>query len=206
MPWYYWIALIALAVCLAGFAWHFLRLVRLGKPKDHSRPAGKPAAGIVYSFTAGMNPVNKESAFLHLPTYTAGVIFHIASFVSLLVFILFLFGIQPQPVLSNVLAFIAAAGAVSGLAMLIKRIADKKLRILSSPDDYFSNAIVSLFQALTALVLVTGQYVPAWMLVSALLLLYMPVGKLKHAIYFFAARYHLGLFYGWRNVWPPPKA
>ena len=206
MPWYHWIALTALAICLASFAWHFLRLIRLGKPKDHARPAGKPASGIVYSFTAGMNPVNKESAFLHLPTYAAGVIFHIASFVSLLIFILVLAGIQPGAAFSTVLAVIALAGAVSGFAMLVKRAADKKLRILSSPDDYFSSLIVSLFQAMTALVLITGEFVAAWMLLSALLLLYMPVGKLKHAIYFFAARYHLGLFYGWRNVWPPPKA
>ena len=30
----------------------------------------------------------------------------------------------------------------------------------------------------------------------------MPLGKLRHAVYYFAARYHLGFFYGWRNVWP----
>lgn len=206
MPWYQWIALTALAICLIAFAWHFFRLIRLGKPTDHARPAGKPASGIVYSFTAGMNPVNKESAFLHLPTYAAGVIFHIASFVSLLIFILVLAGVHPGTTFSTILAAVALAGAIAGFAMLVKRAADQKLRILSSPDDYFSNLIVSLFQAMTALVLITGQFVAAWMLLSALLLLYMPVGKLKHAIYFFAARYHLGLFYGWRNVWPPPKA
>jgi len=37
---------------------------------------------------------------------------------------------------------------------------------------------------------------------SILLFLYMPLGKLRHAVYYFAARYHLGFFYGWRNVWP----
>jgi hypothetical protein len=37
----------------------------------------------------------------------------------------------------------------------------------------------------------------------SLLFLYFPLGKLKHAIYFFAARYQLGFFYGWRGVWPP---
>jgi hypothetical protein len=30
----------------------------------------------------------------------------------------------------------------------------------------------------------------------------MPLGKLRHVVYYFAARYHLGFFYGWRNVWP----
>ncbi len=206
MPWYHWIALTALLICLTAFGYHFVRLIRLGKPRDYAKPAGKPASGIIYSFTAGMNPVNKESAFLHLPTYTAGVIFHIASFVSLLIFTLLLAGIQPGAAFSTILAVVAIAGAVSGVAMLIRRAADQKLRTLSSPDDYLSNAIVSLFHAMTALVLITGQFIPTYMLLTALLLLYMPVGKLKHAVYFFAARYHLGLFYGWRDVWPPPKA
>jgi hypothetical protein len=36
-------------------------------------------------------------------------------------------------------------------------------------------------------------------------MLYIPAGKLRHTVYFFAARYHLGYFFGWRGVWPPGK-
>ncbi len=203
MHWYQWIALIAAAICLAGFSYHFARLIRLGKPMDYAQPSGKPASGIVYSFTAGMNPVNKESAFLHLPTYAAGIIFHLASFAALVLFFVLLAGLTPGPGTSMVLAVVAFAGAMAGIAMLIKRMTDKKLKILSSPEDYLSNALVTLFQLMTGLVLLSESVYPAYLLVSAALFLYMPFGKLKHAIYFFAARYHLGLFYGRRNVWPP---
>jgi len=203
MHWYQWIALIAAAICLAGFSYHFARLIRLGKPKDYAHPSGKPASGIAYSFTAGMNPVNKESAFLHLPTYAAGIIFHLASFAALVLFFVLLAGLTPGPGTSMMLAFVAFAGAMAGIAMLIKRMTDKKLKILSSPEDYLSNALVTLFQLMTGLVLLSESVYPAYLLVSAALFLYMPFGKLKHAIYFFAARYHLGLFYGRRNVWPP---
>ncbi len=203
MHWYQLIALIAAAICLAGFGYHFARLIRSGKPKDYAQPAGKPASGIVYSFTAGMNPVNKESAFLHLPTYAAGIIFHLASFAAIVLFFVLLAGLTPGPGTSMVLTFVAFAGAVAGIAMLIKRMTDKKLKILSSPDDYLSNLLVTLFQLMTGLVLLSESLYPAYLLVSATLFLYMPFGKLKHAIYFFAARYHLGLFYGRRNVWPP---
>jgi nitrate reductase gamma subunit len=41
--------------------------------------------------------------------------------------------------------------------------------------------------------------------ISIILFLYLPFGKLKHAVYYFAARYHLGFFYGWRNTWKPKK-
>ncbi len=205
MHWYQWFALAALAVCMISFAYHFFRLIKLGRPKDYSARAGSTTGGIVYSFTTGMNPRNKESAFLHLPTYTAGVIFHIATFLAIVLFFLPLSGLEAGRSIRLILSPIAFAGAMAGFGILIKRHTDKKLRLLSSPDDYISNLLVTFFQLLTGLVLLNNELYPAYMIVSALLLLYMPVGKLKHAIYFFAARYHLGLFYGWRNVWPMKK-
>ena len=39
-------------------------------------------------------------------------------------------------------------------------------------------------------------------LAAAALFFYLPLGKLKHLVYFFAARYQLGIFYGRRGVWP----
>jgi nitrate reductase gamma subunit len=78
-----------------------------------------------------------------------------------------------------------------------------ELRSLSSPDDYISNILVTLFQLLSGLVLLVPEAIPGYFIMASLLLLYFPIGKLKHAIYFFAARYQLGLFYGWRGVWPP---
>lgn len=206
MHWYQWIALGALTICLIVFAAHFLRLIRLGKPRDYSKKAGRPAAGIVYSFTSAMDPRNKESAFLNLPTYTAGIIYHLATFVSLIIFFLLLGNFQPGPLLQMVSTLIAFTGAMAGTAILIKRINDKKLRWLSNPDDYISNLLVTIFQLFTGLTLLIPVLYPIYMIMAAVLFLYMPVGKLKHIIYFFAARYHLGLFYGWRNVWPDRKS
>lgn len=206
MHWYQWTALVALAICLVVFAFHFFRLIRLGKPKDFSKKSGSTSAGIIYSFTSAMDPRNKESAFLHLPTYTAGIIYHVATFLSLLIFVLLLVNIHPTGFVQLAGALIAFAGSLAGLGILGKRLADKKLRFLSNPDDYISNLLVTIFQLFTGLVLLLPSWGPAYMIMAALMFLYMPVGKLKHIIYFFAARYHLGLFYGWRNVWPLKKA
>ena len=199
----HWVLLVAVAVCFVSFAYHFIRLVRLGRPRDLSAKAGNTGTAIVYSFTSAMSPKNKESAFLHLPTYTAGIIYHIATFVSLATLVLILLDVHLNHTLLILLASTAFAGSIAGLAILIKRIADKKLRNLSNPDDYISNLLVTVFQLMTGLTLLFGSLYPAYLLLAALLFLYMPVGKLKHIIYFFAARYHLGFFYGWRNVWPP---
>ncbi len=203
MDWIYWVLLAAVAICFVSFTYHFIRLVRLGRPRDLSRKAGNTGPAIVYSFTSAMSPANKESAFMHLPTYTAGIIFHIATFVSLATLVLILADVPLSHVFRMLLVSTAFAGSVSGLAILVKRIVDKKLRTLSNPDDYISNLLVTVFQLLTGLALLFDSLYPAYLLLTALLFLYMPVGKLKHIIYFFAARYHLGFFYGWRNVWPP---
>ncbi len=203
MDWIHWVLFVAVAICLVSFAYHFIRLVRLGKPRDFSAKAGNTGSAIVYSFTTAMSPANKESAFLHLPTYTAGIVYHIATFVSLVAFLLVFFSVQLHHTLLIVFVLTAFAGTISGLAILVKRMADKKLSKLSNPDDYISNLLVTLFQLMTGLVLLYGGLYTIYMLIAALLFLYMPVGKLKHVFYFFAARYHLGFFYGWRNVWPP---
>jgi len=92
-----------------------------------------------------------------------------------------------------------------GIGILIKRLLKKGLRDLSNPDDYLSNLLVTGFQLMTGIVLLWNQAYPAYFILSSLLLLYFPLSKLKHAIYFFAARYHLGFFFGWRGIWPPKK-
>ncbi|MDR4987404.1 MAG: hypothetical protein RG741_01020 [Bacteroidales bacterium] len=203
MSWFHWITLSALAVCLVSLLYHLIRLIHLGKPKDRSRKSGRIAPAVIYSFTSAMSPASKESAFLHLPTYTAGIIYHIATCISLAVFVPIFLGMSLPAMPGYLLAFVAFAGSASGWAILIKRISDKKLRKLSNPDDYLSNVLVNVFQLLTGLTLLNSALLPVFLLSAALLFLYMPVGKLKHMIYFFAARYHLGFFYGWRNVWPP---
>ncbi len=91
MSWYAWFTFAALLCCLAGLGFHVFRLIRLGAPEDFARPAGAAGAGIVYSFTGAMDPRKKESAYLHLPTYTAGLIYHLGTFVSFLLFALFFF-------------------------------------------------------------------------------------------------------------------
>ena len=82
------IAIAAACFCLCGLFLHFIHIVRLGKPNDLSEKSGDTTKGIVYANTTAMLPQNKESAYLHLPSYAAGVLFHIGIFTSFLVFLL----------------------------------------------------------------------------------------------------------------------
>lgn len=203
MNWYFGLTYFSLTVCLFSCVYHAIKLISLGKPQDYSQKTGNIATATRYAFTGAMNPLKKESAYLHLPTYTAGLLFHMGTFLSIFLFVLFLFKVEPQGWIRMVIILVLAVSGLSGLGILIKRLLKKELRTLSNPDDYISNILVTAFQLISAVVLLDANLFPVYFVTASILLLYLPMGKLKHTIYFFAARYHLGFFYGWRGVWPP---
>jgi len=202
MTLYKTISLTAFLICLIILTYHFIRLIRLGSPKDYSSKRGNLKSAISYSLTGAMNPLKKESAYLHFPTYTAGLLYHSGTFICFALFFLFLFNIGFANSIQWILIFVLIASGLSGLGIFIKRITVKKLRHLSNPDDYISNLLVTGFQIFTLVMLVKETFSPYYFIFVSLLFLYLPLGKLKHSIYFFAARYHLGFFYGWRGIWP----
>ena len=207
------IALIALAICFVLMCTHFIRIVRLGKPKDFSEKSGSVAKGVAYSNTVAMMPQNKESAYLHLPSYALGILFHIGIFSCMLIFVLSFFDFFNQWLINDkgihyLLPALTAVTAFAGCCLFVKRLVNRNLRNLTNPDDYLSNGFTTLFQIATTLYLLMPAcscMVNTYYIMAAILFLYMPVGKLKHVLYFFSARYHLGFFYGWRNVWPQKK-
>ena len=206
MPWYQWLALGTLGFCLVNCLFHFLRLVKLGKPTDFSEKRGKINSSIAYSFTGAMSPTKKESAYLHLPTYTAGLLYHLGTFLSIFVFAILIIGKVPEGWFVYAILGILLISGISGTAILFKRLFKNQLRDLSNPDDYISNFLVTLVQLLSIAAILNHTLLPVYFVIVSLLFLYLPLGKLKHTIYFFAARYHLGIFYGWRGVWPPQRS
>jgi hypothetical protein len=198
---YFLLTLVSLAICLLTCMYHVYKILLLGKPKDYSQPAGNVSSAVVYSFTGGMSPLKKESAYLHLPTYTAGIIYHIGTFLSIGLFIGIMLDMQLGETFKLALSLLLVISGLCGLGILIKRIVKKELQSLSNPDDYISNILVTGLQLVTAVFL--SFPTPLYYIVVSALLLYLPIGKLKHTIYFFAARYQLGFFYGRRGVWPP---
>lgn len=203
MYWYHLLAIVSALICTGSCLIHGIKLIRNGNPNDYSKKIGNQGAAIRYAYTRAMSPMKKESAFMHLPTYTAGIFYHIGTFISLFLFILFIAGIIPTGVIAIILSVILAVSGLSGIGILAKRILKKQLRELSNPDDYISNFMVTMVQILTAVVMMDQSIIPFYFITTSILFLYLPLGKLKHLVYFFAARYHLGLFFGHRGVWPP---
>jgi hypothetical protein len=202
MTTWHWILLAAFSV----FCLYFLLSIILAFAKkgsaDPSEGKGNVNRAVFYSFTGAMSPVKKESAYLHLPTYAAGMIFHLGTFFSFFWLLILFFNMNTGNWFHIASALILIATAICGISILIKRIAKKNLRQMSIPDDYFSNLLVTGFQILMAAAILWDNATPPLFIYAGFLFLYIPFGKLKHTVYFFSSRVYLGKFYGKRGVWP----
>lgn len=203
MLWYQWLSLGALIICLISLLVHLNKLIRLGKPRDYSHQTGNIPDAVKYAYTGAMSPAKKETAFLHLPTYIAGLLYHLGTFLAFFLYLLLMLNLSFGTGVGIAFACMLFVSSISGLGILIKRLFSKKMRALSNGDDYLSNILTTLFQAMLALALIFPALMQGFYLAATLLFLYIPFGKLKHLLYFFAARYHLGFFFGRRNAWPP---
>jgi len=197
---YEWMLLTGFAICFISCLFQVIQVFSY-KTKDHAASRGKIGTGIVYSFTRAMSPLKKETAYLHLPTYAVGIIFHLGTFLSFLWLLLHFFSLKPPQPIAYSSAIFLTTSSLCGLFIFIKRIFTIKMRFLSHPDDYFSNLLVTGFQFLSASALIWDSLQPYLFSWAAILFTYIPISKLRHVIYFFTSRIYLGLFYGNRGVW-----
>lgn len=202
-----------LRIAMAGSAlWAFMMLTfqvlaaRGGGRRDFSRPSGSAAAGAWYNFTGGMLPWNKESARLHAGEFGLGVVLHAGVLLTLAG--VFLMAAVPGPGAWLVARLwpVNVLSLAAGIALLIRRIRSELLRAISVPDDYLAiSGTCGLL--VVAIGFCFAPTHPAPLLAYAsVLLIYLPLGKLRHAVFFFVARADYGWRLGYRGVYPPQQA
>lgn len=188
-------AVTSLAIMLA-------RTARLGRPSGFALPAGSERAGIVYAFTRGMNPAEKDSSRNHVPTYAAGFLYHIGVFASVLFLLLVSCGLSLASTALWIIRALMLAGLVSGVMLLVKRAMFAQMRIISVPDDFLANVLVNLFLATALATTVFSAAEPVYLISAIALLLYIPLGKIRHCVYYFYTRIIFGRLFGKRGVFP----
>jgi len=174
-----------------------------GRRTLYARPAGDPGRGVRYAFLQGMAPWAKESVRLNLPSYAAGLAFHAGLFAGFALLLAALCGLRPQGAARAAAGILTLAGGAGGLALLARRLRLASMRGLSSPDDYLSSLLCCGFVLLACGWTRTAALEPAWLAVAALLLAYVPLGKIRHCLFFFITRYQFGAFFGRRGTFPP---
>jgi nitrate reductase gamma subunit len=179
-----------------------LRTFTFGRKPSYAHPKGSTTSGIVYAFSQGMLPWEKETASRHIWTYIGGILYHIGILMAFLFLAGTLLRISLSTALLQLMRIMLLIGLVSGVALLIKRIFRPHMKLLSDGDDYLANIIVD-FLLLSALVTTFAEamFVP-FAVIAIIIFIYIPFGKIRHCVFFFYSRVLFGDFFGKRGVLP----
>lgn len=173
-----------------------------GRSSLHSEPRSQGGKGVLYVFGRGMMPWEKESAGKHLPTYLGGLAYHTGIFAALAYLASRVFSVELSASLVLVSRWGAGVGLLCGTALFLKRVLIPVMRKISCPDDFGANLLVNIFLAFTFVLTYAESFAPFYYLAAIVMLLYIPVGKIRHCFFFFYAKMLLGTFYGRRGVLP----
>jgi hypothetical protein len=195
-----WIAAGGLLIAAAGLLLRMNEIMRRPFKNDLSRPRGNVRRGILYAFTLGMAPWEKESTRIHWVAYLRGIAFHVGIFLAFGALFASPWLAAFPPALRWMAAVVTGLGAAAGFAGLPMRWMEANTRKLSLPDDYFSVFLTALFIALASAALLVPVALPAFYVVTAVMSVYVPFSKIRHCMYFFYSKFIFGRGYGHRGV------
>ncbi|MFH1747758.1 MAG: hypothetical protein ABIG44_12040 [Planctomycetota bacterium] len=174
-----------------------------GGRRDYSQRTGSPWRGVLYNFTVAMTPAHKESVRRHPVKFAIGVVMHLGVLLALLGMVVSL----AWPAFSGqVLAMarpVTAMALVCGGYLLVRRASVAEMRGLSTPEDFVAILATCGLLALGLWNPLAGAGRLCVLLYVGVFFLYLPLGKLRHAVFFFVARGDYGRRLGYRGVYPP---
>ena len=202
---------VAAYIFVAGIIWRLIGIIMLKEKPEFSeprKPGGLMAAlKVIYtrSFTA--------TAFKRATMYPKmlGYVLHIGFFVVIFLFVPHIvffegfLGFDWPGLPNNVIYLSGVATVVAGLALLVRRLTNPVLKLISNFDDYFSWFV-------TMLPIVTGLIMPVRMgvryetllaihiLSVAVLMIWLPFGKLGHSFLVFVTRGTTGMVFERRGA------
>ncbi len=207
-----WLSVSIRLVALLSSAWAAVALTvqvlwtRGSGRRDYSRPAGSPWRAVWYSFTTGMMPARKESARLHAAEFALGLVLHVGVLTCLLGLGLLVASPTTGIRVLAVLRIPAAVALLAGICLLLRRAISPVLRRLSTPDDYLAILATCGLLACCAFLPVDSRGQLVRLVYFTALLVYLPLGKLRHAVFFFVSRGNYARRLGYRGVYPPARA
>lgn len=207
---------IALVFMALVYTTRVIWLLRFKAGKERQGPTGNPRTtptkGFLYSWAVIAMPWAISSARHHLFLYAQFVVFHLGVVAAIL--LSFLIPYVPQVLENEVLVILMqvlmGAACLVGLMRFIRRIWSAHMRIISSPDDYFSVVLLTVwfFFAVLAAPNNSAQgewHLLAFFLLTAFFLVYVPFSKISHYLYYPFTRYYFGKTMGYRGVYPLRK-
>ncbi len=200
------------AVYTARLFW--LYRFRPGRDRQPSTAGVRTGAarGAWYSLAAIAMPWSMESTRKRPGFYVQFVLFHVAVASNIVLSFVIPYGPGLLERVAAVRAFQStiAAGFVVGVIRLVRRASDPVVRRISTPDDFFSLALLTVWFATGVIAAPNSAargdtHLLVYFLLTAFFLVYVPFSKISHYLYYPFTRYWLGRTLGYRGVFPIEK-
>jgi hypothetical protein len=191
--------------CIAMLIVMVVRTFAFGQKPTYAHPQGSRFSGIVYAFSQGMLPWEKETAARHIWTYVGGILYHLGILIAIMFLATILLSISISATLLQAMRILLVISLFSGVALLIKRIIKPHMRSISSGDDYLANILVDLLLLSALATIFTETLFVPFPIIAIIIFIYIPFGKIRHCVFFFYSRILFGDFFGRRGVIPHPS-
>ena len=172
-------------------------------------PDTTPQKGIIYSWANIAMPWAMESTRKKFILYVQFVIFHLGVVAAIgLTFVIPYFSeLLMNRIIVIALQVIIGGACLVGVVRIIRRIFSKYMRAISSPDDYFSLFLLTIwffFAALSVDIHETANETALliYFYMTTFFLLYVPFSKISHYLYYPITRYYFGKTMGYRGIYP----
>ncbi len=205
--------LTAMGFMAAVYALRIRWLLRFKASRDRQAPSeargDSSFKGIVYSWANIAMPWSMESTRRMPFFYIQFVIFHlaVAANISMSIVIPYAPGLMKPMIVVRLLQTLFAAAFAIGCYRMYRRISNPAMRLISTPDDYFSLGLLtiwsfaSIFAAPNRPDLGEGPLM-IYFIMTAFFLVYVPFSKISHYLYYPFTRFYFGRTMGYRGVFP----
>ena len=202
---------VAAYIFVAGILWRLIGILMLKEKPEFSEPRGPgglmAALKVIYTRSFTAPPFKRATMYPKM----LGYVLHIGFFVVIFLFVPHIvffegfLGFDWPGLPNNVIYLSGVATVVAGLALLVRRLTNPVLKLISNFDDYFSWFV-------TMLPIVTGLIMPVRMgvryetllaihiLSVAVLMIWLPFGKLGHSFLVFVTRGTTGMVFERRGA------
>jgi len=204
---------VALVFMALVYTTRIVWLLRFKAGRERQAPTGSPtttpAKGILYSWANIAMPWAMESTRRKFFLYVQFVIFHLGVTAAIVLSFIIPYGpgLLNDTAVVRVLQVVIGAACVVGLLRIIRRVGSPYMRAISSPDDYFSLVLLTVWFFFAVLAVpnqTTGGewHLLTYFILTAFFLVYVPFSKISHYLYYPFTRYYLGKTMGYRGVYP----
>ncbi|MBW2529746.1 MAG: hypothetical protein JRI23_36555 [Deltaproteobacteria bacterium] len=208
---------VALGVMALVYTTRLLWLFRFPGARDRQLPGEHGTTGLgpaIYSLGNVAMPWVMESTRKNMGFWLSFVVFHLGVVVGItLAFVSSLYRpFVEMPMVGDVFMVVLGAAFLVGLVRIVRRLKTPYLRLISSPDDYFSLFMLTgwflsgaLAQAHIAGHLPSKWFMVAFLAATSFFLLYVPFSKISHYLYYPFTRFWIGRTLGHRGSMPAAR-